>query len=302
MATSPSGESSLARRSPGSLAVFRSQRIGQWCITGALLGPVLIFLATCFIAPLGELLSLSFSSSAGPLASYHEIAVSGVYRKVFTNTLILAFSVALITCLLAYPTAYMLSRLRGFAFSVALWCVLFPLWISVLVRTFAWILLLGENGPVNRLLVSSDLISHPISFLFNSAGVYIGMVHVLLPYALLPIYTAMRNVDPPLLQASDGLGASPFQTFSRVYLPLTMPGVAAGFLLVFLLALGFYITPAMLGGMKNLTVAMLIDLFVTEQLVWPLAAAAAFWLLLLVLLLLLFASRFVNLSATVAAR
>ncbi|MDI1345531.1 MAG: ABC transporter permease [Pseudolabrys sp.] len=292
----------LARQSTAGSATIRSQRLGQICVTGALLGPVLIFLATCFIAPLGELLSLSFSSSAGPLASYREIAASGVYRQVFTNTLILAFNVALIACLLAYPTAYMLSRLRGFALSVALWCVLFPLWISVLVRTFAWILLLGENGPVNRILMSGDLISRPISFLFNSTGVYIGMVHVLLPYALLPIYTAMRNVDQPLLLASDGLGASPFQTFARIYLPLTMPGVAAGFLLVFLLALGFYITPAMLGGMKNMTVAMLIDLFVTEQLVWPLAAAGAFWLLLLVLLLLLVASRFVNLTATVAAR
>jgi putative spermidine/putrescine transport system permease protein len=292
----------LVRHSAAATAVVRSQRVRQWCITGALLAPVLLFLAVCFIAPLGELLHLSFGGRGGAFASYREIAASGVYRKVFANTLILAFNVALITCLLAYPTAYMMSRLRGLAFSVALWCVLFPLWISVLVRTFAWILLLGENGPVNRILLSSGIFSHPVSFLFNSAGVYIGMVHVLLPYALLPIYTAMRNVELPLLQASDGLGASPFQTFRRIYLPLTMPGVAAGFLLVFLLALGFYITPAMLGGLKNLTVAMLIDLFVTEQLVWPLAAAAAFWLLLLVLLLLLVASRFVNLTATVAAR
>ena len=196
----------------------------------------------------------------------------------------------------------MLSRLRGYVLSIALWCVLFPLWISVLVRTFAWILLLGQNGPINHLLVASGLVNQPVSFLFNSTGVYIGMVHVLLPYALLPIYTAMRNVEQTLLLASDGLGATPLQTFRRVYLPLTMPGVAAGFLLVFLLALGFYITPAILGGLRNLTVAMLIDLYVTEQLVWPLAAAAAFWLLLFVLVLILIASRLVNVTATVAAR
>jgi putative spermidine/putrescine transport system permease protein len=274
----------------------------QWLITAALLGPVLIFLGICFIAPLGELLSLSFTGKGGPLASYREIAASEVYRKVFVNTLNLAFNVAVITSLLSYPTAYLLSRLRGHALSIALWCVLFPLWISVLVRTFAWILLLGQNGPVNHLLVGSGLVNQPVSFLFNSTGVYIGMVHVLLPYALLPIYTSMRNVEQTLVLASDGLGATPLQTFRHVYLPLTMPGVAAGFLLVFLLALGFYITPAILGGLRNLTVAMLIDLFVTEQLVWPLAAAAAFWLLFLVLALVLIASRFANLTATVVAR
>jgi len=146
------------------------------------------------------------------------------------------------------------------------------------------------------------MIDQPLSMLFNSTGVYIGMVHVLLPYALLPIYTAMRNVDGRLLQASDGLGAEPLQTFLRVYLPLTLPGVAAGFLLVFLLALGFFVTPMMLGGMQNLTVAMLIDLFVTERLIWPLAAAASFWLLLIVLLLIASAGRFLNLTQTVAAR
>jgi len=302
MEATASGEWSVARRQDDGFAAARSRKLRQWLVTAALLGPVLVFLGICFIAPLGELLSLAFAGKGGPLASFREIAVSAVYRNVFVNTLILAFNVAVITSLISYPTAYLLSRLRGHALSIALWCVLFPLWISVLVRTFAWILLLGQNGPVNHLLVASGLVSQPVSFLFNSTGVYIGMVHVLLPYALLPIYTAMRNVEQPLLLASDGLGATPLQTFRRVYLPLTMPGVAAGFLLVFLLALGFYITPAILGGPRNLTVAMLIDLYVTEQLVWPLAAAAAFWLLLLVLVLILIASRLVNVTATMAAR
>jgi len=112
----------------------------------------------------------------------------------------------------------------------------------------------------------------------------------------------MRAFDQRLLMASDGLGASPFQTFFRVYLPLTFAGAASGFLLVFLLALGFYVTPAMLGGINSLTIAMLIDIFVTERLVWPLAAAASFWLLLLVLVLVLIASRFLNFAATVTAR
>jgi putative spermidine/putrescine transport system permease protein len=274
----------------------------DFLFASVLLAPILVFLAACFIFPLGELLRLSFSAPEGPLSAYQEIAGSAVYRAVFINTVVLASNVALITCVLSFPTAYMLSRLSGFALSAAVWCLLFPLWISVLVRTFSWILLLERNGPINRTLVSSGLVDQPISMLFSSVGVYIGMVHVLLPYALLPIYSAMRNVDGRLLQASEGLGASPLQTFLKVYVPLTMPGVASGFLLVFLLSLGFFITPAILGGIKNLTIAMLIDVFVTDQLVWSLAAAAAFWLLLLVLIIVALASRFLNLASTVTAR
>ena len=268
----------------------------------ALLAPLIVFLGASFIFPLAELFRLSLSSPEGTFYAYQEIAGSEVYRRVFINTLILAFNVAVISVVLSYPTAYMLTRLRGFLHAAAIWCLLFPLWISVLVRTFAWILLLERNGPVNQALVGVGLTDQPVAMLFNSTGVYIGMVHVLLPYALLPIYASMRNVDSRLLLASDGLGASPLQTFFRVYLPLTLPGVASGFLLVFLLALGFYITPAVLGGMKNLTIAMLIDLFVTERLVWSLAAAAAFWLLLIVLLLVAVASRFLNLADTATAR
>jgi putative spermidine/putrescine transport system permease protein len=163
-------------------------------------------------------------------------------------------------------------------------------------------LLLEKNGPVNSALLGLGLIQQPLSLLFNATGVYIGMVHVLLPYALLPIYTAMLNVDRRLLQASEGLGAPPFFTFRRVYVPLTAPGVAAGFTLVFLLALGFFITPALLGGIQNVTVAMLIDLFVTERLVWSLAAAASFCLLFVILILLLVAGRFLYLGQTVVAR
>jgi putative spermidine/putrescine transport system permease protein len=285
---------------------FSSANLGRQfrdrLLTAALLAPAVLFLFGCFIIPLGELLRLSFSSSAGPLEAYRKIAGSEVYRRIFLNTLVLAFNVAMLSTLLAYPTAYLLSRLRGLALSVAFWCLLFPLWISVLVRTFAWVLLLERNGPLNRTLVGLGVIDEPLSLLFNTTGVYVGMVHVLLPYAVLPIYTTIRHVDVRLLQASDGLGASPTQTFLRIYIPLTLPGIATGFLLVFLLGLGFYVTPAILGGMHNLTISMLIDLFVTERLVWPLAAASAFWLLLIVLLLIAVAGRFLNLTRTVAAR
>lgn len=268
----------------------------------SLLLPVALFLLGCFVVPLAQLLGLSLTGTGGPLSSYAAIAGTAVYREVFVNTIVLAFNVAVFSVLLAYPTAYMLTKLQGSALALAFWCVLFPLWISVLVRNFAWILLLGQNGPVNQLLVGMGLVDSPRQFLFNSTGVYVGMVHVLLPYALLPIYSAMKGIDARLLQASEGLGARPLQTFVRVYAPLSMPGVAAGFLLVFLMALGFFITPALLGGIKNVTISMLVDTFVQEQLVWPMAAAAAFWMLALVLVLVGLAARFVNITDTVAAR
>jgi putative spermidine/putrescine transport system permease protein len=270
--------------------------------TFLLLLPMLIFLGGWFVLPLGQLLLLSFDLPEGPLASYAQLLGSSVFRQVFVNTLILALIVTVFSVVLACPTAYLLSRVRGFWFTVALYCVLVPFWISILVRTFSWMLLLERNGPVNAWLMWAGITDSPVPLLFNSFSVYLGMIHVLLPYAVLPIYSAMLKVDPRLLQASEGLGASGPTTFVRIYLPLILPGILAGAAFVFLLALGFYITPALLGGLQNLTAAMLIDNFVNERLVWPLAAAASFILLLMVLAILALVSRFLALGSVLVAR
>jgi putative spermidine/putrescine transport system permease protein len=224
---------------------------------------------------------------------------SAVYQRVFFNTVILAVAVTLVSLLLSFPTAFVLSRLRGPLRAIAFYSVLVPFWISLLVRTYSWMLLLGEAGPINKTLTALGLTDEPLALLFNRRGVVIGMVHVLLPYAVLPIYAAMVRVDERLLLASDGLGAPLFVTFRRVYLPLTLPGVGAAAVFVFLLALGFFVTPALLGGIGDLTVATLIENLVSERLEWTLAAAAAFALLATVLGLLLLASRFVRLGAAV---
>ena len=270
--------------------------------TTLLLLPALIFLGGWFLVPLGQLFSLSLNYEAGPFAAYTELLGSTVFRQVFLNTLTLSAIVTVICVILAYPTAYLLTRLKGFWFAVALYCVLVPFWISVLVRTFSWMLLLERNGPVNRLLMATGLSAAPLPLLFNDFAVYLGMVHVLLPYAILPMYSSMLRVDARLLQASEGLGASNLTTFLRIYLPLTMPGVLAGGAFVLLLALGYYITPTLLGGLQNLTAAMLIDNFVNERLVWPLAAAASFILLFMVLAILALASKFLSLGSVVAVR
>jgi ABC-type spermidine/putrescine transport system permease subunit I len=284
-----------ARSSPG--LRFR-RRAG----TFLLLLPALIFLGGWFILPLGQLLTLSFDLPGGPLASYAKLLGSQVFRQVFVNTLEIAVVVTVFCVLLACPAAYLLSRLRGFWFTVALYCVLVPFWISILVRTFSWMLLLERNGPINALLMWARITDSPLPLLFNDFSVYVGMIHVLLPYAVLPTYSAMLKVDPRLLRASEGLGASGLTTFLRVYLPLILPGVLAGAIFVFLLALGFYITPALLGGLHDLTAAMLIDNFVNERLIWPLAAAASFILLFMVLAILGLASRFLALGTTLVSR
>ena len=269
-------------------------------VTALLLAPAGLFLGAWFLLPLAQLFRLSLGARDGPLSAYREILGSVVYQRVFLNTLVVALVVTVVCVLLAYPTAFVLVRLRGGLRAVAFYCVLVPFWISLLVRTYAWMLLLGTQGPLNAALVAVGVVNRPLSLLFNTTGVLIGMVHVLLPYAILPIYAAMVKVDGRLLLASDGLGAAPTTTFRRVYLPLTLPGVTAGAVFVFLLGLGFFVTPALLGGLGNLTVATLIETLVNERLALALAAAASFALLGTILGLLAVAVRFVSLGAVLA--
>lgn len=267
-----------------------------------LLAPAVIFLLLLFVVPLARLFSLAFADEAGTLSTFALLAESEVYRRVLLNTFLVAVAVTVITVVLAWPVSYLLSRLEGFAFIVVLYGVLFPFWISVLVRTFSWMILLERNGPINRFLVSVGVTDQPLKLLFNDTGVMIGMVHVLLPYAILPLYAAMTRIDRRLLLASDGLGASLLDTFRRVYLPLSLPGLFGGATFVFLLSLGFFITPALLGGANAITLSMLIASFVTDRLAWSLAAAASLVLLVLVLILLALTARALPLEKGIYAK
>jgi ABC-type spermidine/putrescine transport system permease subunit I len=264
--------------------------------------PALAILSVAFLWPLAKLALLSLSAPGGTLAAYREILGDDIYRHVFANTFVFALVVTAVALVIAYPIAYALTRL-SLGWRAALFaCVLFPLWISVLVRTFSWMLLLEKNGPINRFLIGSGLIDTPLPLLFNSTGVLIGMVHVLLPYAVLPIYAALVRIDPALLRASEGLGASPVTTFRRVLLPLSARGIATAATFVFLLSLGFFVTPMLLGGSRNLTLSMLIESLVNERLDWPLAAAGSMVLLAASLLILAVAGRFVPVRTLAEAR
>lgn len=270
--------------------------------TLCLLGPAVVFLGLLFVVPLARLFSLAFTDDAGAVSTFVLLAQSEVYRRVLVNTFVVAVGVTVITVVLAWPVAYLLSRLKGIGFAIVLYGVLFPFWISVLVRTFSWMILLERNGPINRFLQALGLTDQPLPLLFNDTGVVIGMVHVLLPYAILPLYAAMVRIDRRLLQASDGLGANLFDTFRHIYLPLSMPGLFGGATFVFLLSLGFFITPALLGGANAITLSMLIASFVTDRLAWSLAAAASLVLLVLVLILLALTARLLPLDKGIFAR
>ena len=262
----------------------------------ALLAPAVLIAVFAFLVPLARLVGLSFSSPAGWFAAYGHLLGDDIYVRVFANTFFIAIVVTLLALVIAFPVAFALTRLsrnwRGVVFA----CVLLPLWISVLVRTFSWMLLLERNGPLNRLLIASGLADQPLALLFNHTAVLIGMVHVLLPYAVLPIYAALAHIDPSLLRASEGLGASRLTTFVRVLLPLSFRGVATAATFTFLLSLGFFVTPMLLGGLSSLTLSMLIDNFVSDRLDWPLAAAASVVLLLSALVVVAIAARFVSIG------
>jgi len=240
--------------------------------------PAMIFLLLIFIGPVVRLLLLSVEG--GSLAAYEKALTDGLYLRVFLDTFEIAAIVTVCCALLGYPVAYVLTTLsRGWA-AIGFACILIPLLTSVLVRTYAWMVLLGRNGIINRTLMDWGMTDRPLALMYNLPSVIIGMTHVLLPMFILPVYSVMVRVDRELLRASDGLGASGWQTFARVYLPLTWPGVLAGATLVFIISLGFYITPALLGGGRVVMIANVIEHQVLSLLDWRFASALSMVLLL----------------------
>lgn len=237
----------------------------------------LLFLLVFFLYPVFRLMLLSVEG--GTTAHFEKALTDGLYVAVLLRTLEIAAYVTVLCLVLGYPFAYFLATATPFWATIGFVFLLLPFWTSILVRTYAWMVILGRNGIINRFLLDTGLVSDPIPMLNNLAGVLVGMVHVLLPYAVFPLYSAMRRVDPGLLLAAEGLGASGWQVFRRVFFPLTLPGVLAGSSLVFILSAGFFITPALLGGGRVIMVAVLIEKQVRELLNWGFAAALSIVLL-----------------------
>jgi len=198
---------------------------------------------------------------------------SAIYRTIFGRTLWMSAVVTLITLLLAYPLAYWLSTMQERRANLLMILVLIPFWTSILVRVAAWIVLLQSEGLVNKALMLAGLTQSPLELVFNRVGVYISMTHILLPFMILPLYSVMKSVPPTYLKAAVSLGSHPFAAFWRVYVPQTYPGIGAGVLLVFIMAGGYYITPALLGGPNEQMVSYFIAYFINTTINWGMACA-----------------------------
>jgi putative spermidine/putrescine transport system permease protein len=250
----------------------------QWTL---LLLPAVVYLGFIYLYPLYKMLSLSLFDPNFTLDHFKKIFETATYMKVMGLTFEISFAVTLICLILGYLIAYLLSHVSTKTMNLLMILVIIPFWTSMLVRTYAWMVILGRRGIINQVLLGAGFVDQPLKMIHNTFGVYVGMVHVLLPYMILPIYSVMKGIDKNLVSAAQSLGANPAKSFTKVFLPLSLPGVVAGIILVFILALGFFITPALLGGLTNVMISMLIERQVNELLHWGFASALGITLLVL---------------------
>jgi putative spermidine/putrescine transport system permease protein len=278
------------RRSRLSLAGLRADRWSTLAV------PAILFLAAFFLVPLVAMGLRSVTDPPGAgLSNYEQFFSQTAYVRVLTNTFWIAL-IATVTCLVVgYPYAYLMTVVSGRVAGLLLIAVLLPFWSSLLVRTFAWQVILRDTGIINRFLLDLGLISEPLTLIRTTSGVILGMSHILLPFMVLPIYAVMRRIDPEFGRAAANLGASPATAFLRVFLPLSLPGILAGCLLVFVLALGFYITPALLGGLRDQMISQLIVQQIQQRLDWGFGTAMSVLLVGITLAILLVMSRAVRL-------
>jgi putative spermidine/putrescine transport system permease protein len=264
-----------------------------------LLAPAALLLGLFFFGPVAGFLAQGLLSTDGAPTLAHLIRLwnAGTYTTVMWNSVVLSVWVTVFSVGLGYPAAYVLARLDGRRRSLFLLLVLLPFWSSFLVRTFAWIVLLGRQGPLNAGLVWAGVAERPLELLYGWTAVVVGMTNVLMPFAILTMVGVMERIDPRLTAAAGTLGARPVQAFFRVFLPLSMPGVTAAALLVFVTALGFFIAPALLGSARETMIAQLIIQQVLELVNWPFAAVLCLMLLAAALVVFVAFDRAVGLSA-----
>jgi putative spermidine/putrescine transport system permease protein len=253
-----------------------------------LLTPAMVMLGLLFVAPLFWFFVNVFAQEktlADLAERFVEVLTSRPVITALITTNWIGLLVTAAALVIGYPIAYYMANRSGWRFALVLFCIIVPYFTSVIVRTYSWMVLLGRNGIINQTLQSIGMIDAPIPLLYNKLGILIGMTYVLLPYMILTLYAAMRGIDPSLTRAAFGLGASPVYTFWRVYFPLSLHGVISGSLIVFILAIGFFLTPALMGGPGDVMIAMLIERSVEITLDWTSAAIMSVVLLVVTLVL-----------------
>jgi len=260
-----------------------------------LIAPALAMMVVFYLYPVGRVLWMSVAEPSPGIDNYALLATSASIQRMLMTTARIGVLTTVITLILAYIVSYALVHASP---STQRWMflgVLIPLWISVLVRAFAWFVLLRREGLINTALLSTGLVDTPLNLIWNETGVMIGMVHYMLPLGILPIYANMRDIDQRCIAAARGLGATPFEAFRKVFLPLSLPGVVGASILVFIFSLGFFVTPALLGGGKTLMIAEYIKVQILEVVRWGVGTMLAATLLIVIASLLAGLSRVVDL-------
>ncbi|HLI13925.1 MAG TPA: ABC transporter permease [Alphaproteobacteria bacterium] len=245
-----------------------------WLVT-----PAVLLLLVVFLYPVGWLLLRSVNEPVWGLQNYASALQQPVYLRVFWNTIVISASVTALCLAIGYPVAYTMAHAGARARRFLVFIVLVPFWTSLLVRTFAWMVVLQRDGLINDMLIGLGLLKTPADLIYNRIGVLIGMVQVQLPFMILPLYSVLTKIDPLYTQAAATLGAPPWRNFLRVYLQLSLPGALTGCALVFIISLGYFITPALLGGRQDVMIAQLILIQIEDFGNWGLAAALAMILL-----------------------
>ncbi|MAS44600.1 MAG: polyamine ABC transporter permease [Rhodobacteraceae bacterium] len=277
---------------------MQTDKTRYWLLAAPALAVMIVF----YIWPLVNIWAISMTEPALGFGNYVKMTESQAVQTSFVITFRVAALTTVICVLLGYICAYSITNVIRSARPLLIAMVLLPFWVSVLIRSFAWIVLLGRSGLANDAMRDLGLIDTPMRLMHNEFGVILAMVHVMLPFAVLPMMANMRGIDRAYTEAARGLGASEFTAFRMVYLPQTLPGVASGALLVFVLSLGFYITPALLGGGRVLMVSEYITYQIQEFLNWGLGTAISVALLVATALVLIVAARFVNLRSALLER
>lgn len=245
--------------------------------------PALLLLLAFFILPVVGLLLRSLTEPQFGLQNYAELFATTTYARVIFNTFLVSAVVTIVSLVVGYPVAWLLAIMPQRAANIVFSIIILSMWTNLLARTYAWMVLLQRTGIINKTLMAMGIIDQPLPLVNNLIGVTIGMVYIMLPFIILPLHATMRSIDPAILNAAALCGAGRWQSFRRVLLPLSLPGAAAGALMVFVMSLGYYVTPSLLGGTANMMLAGIIAQLVQSLLNWGLGGAAAFVLLVVTL-------------------
>jgi putative spermidine/putrescine transport system permease protein/spermidine/putrescine transport system permease protein len=300
MSTAAANDLSIASRSErhslNADALKRSER-GEQIRLLALTLPALLLVGVVALAPIGWLSGLSFVGPNGLTLVNYQRLIHPSYELTLITTFQLAFLVTALCLILGYPLAYLASQMSSSGASLVLLCVLFPFWTSLLVRTYAWLVILQRRGLVNTWLRDLGIIDEPLRLVHNFTGTAIGMTHIMLPFMVLPLYAAMKNISPDYMRAASNLGASPIRAFWNIFVPLSRPGIFAGLIIVFVLSLGFYVTPALLGGGRVMMWSMQIERSIAVYSDWGAASALGVVLLVITMGILWLVSRLASIGS-----